>query len=166
MGVWKEGLNLVNTPTSESLKWRTYFNIAHDYSVRIPTDWEIYDTDESHVSAFSPDTSPFVTIFVPDAVTESPEDRLQSYTEFMRSTSHIDFELLQQHVRTESNGDQIGYIHFRYQISKESCLEHFREYLLVTRSMSYWLRARTCEDGLENYSHVVDHFFDSLTLLR
>ena len=73
---------------------------------------------------------------------------------------------MQQHSRIESNGNQIAYIHFLYKILQDSCLEHSREYLLVTRARSYWLSARICEDSLDEYEDVLDHFFDSLTLLR
>ena len=164
MDVWKNDLNLPTAPSSESLQWRTYFNVAYDYSVSIPAGWEIYDTDTRHISAFSPDTSHFVDIFVPDGVIESAKERLQRDLDWR--TSIAKFEILQQHSSLEANGDQIGYIHYLYKISQESCLEHERAYFVVTRSRSYWLRARICEDSLDQYPGVIDHFFNSLTLLR
>ena len=166
MDVWKNDLNLPTAPSSESLQWRTYFNVAYDYSVSIPAGWEIYDTDPSIISAFSPDTSLFVSIFVPDGVIESAKEGLQRGLDFNKQLSYAKFEILQQHSSLEANGDQIGYIHYLYKISQESCLEHERAYLVVTRSRSYWLRARICEDSLDQYPGVIDHFFNSLTLLR
>ena len=165
MDVWKNDLNLPTAPSSESLQWRTYFNVAYDYSVSIPAGWEIYD-NPSRISAFSPDTSAFVSIFVPDGVIESAKERLQRDLDFNKQLSYAKFEILQQHSSLEANGDQIVYIHYLYKISQESCLEHERAYLVGTRSRSYWLRARICEDSLDQYPGVIDHFFNSLTLLR
>ncbi len=167
MRVWKEELNLVSEPLSDSAKPQSYHNIIYDYSVDIPADWTIYDSDPSRVNAFSPDTSPFVGIFVPSDTVESAEADIESYLEFTRdSTSHVHFELLQQHSRTLSDGDSVAYVHFLYRISGESCLEHFREFLFATRLESYWLRARTCVDSLDKYEAVIDRFFNSLTLYR
>ena len=167
MDVWKNDLNLPTAPSSESLQWRTYFNVAYDYSVSIPAGWEIHErTHPTIISASSPDTSFFVTIFVPDGVIESAKERLQGNLDLNKQLSYAKFEILQQHSSLEANGDQIGYTHYLYKISQESCLEHERAYLVVTRSRSYWLRARICEDSLDQYPGVIDHFFNSLTLWR
>ena len=166
MANWRKGLDLDPTSTPVSIQWRTYTNLTHDYSVRIPADWKLYDTDERDVHAFSPDTSPFVQIFVPDYTIDSAAGAVQSGIEFLKGLSHIHFELLEEQSRVEPNGNQIAYVHFLYQSSQDLCLEHHREYLLVTRSRGYWLRARICEDSLDESEDVIDHFFDSLTLLR
>ena len=151
------------TPATAAIQWRTYTNREYGYTIKVPADWEIDDSEKDYVTFDSPDGfDAGAVVFVPDYYIRSAEARLLDYFEDLKQDYHL-FELLDRNSVTDSDGAEVAYIRFRRQYSPILCIEEGQEWLWVYGSTAYWLSLSACEHSLNEYEPVLDSIFDSFT---
>ena len=152
------------TPTpSPQVRWRTYANNTHDYTINIPSDWSIDDGDKDFVLFQSSDGFANVDVFVPDSSIQSANKELTDYIERIRPDYPAVFELLHQSSSRNSDGSEVAYIQYRKQSSREYCTELAYEWLWVYESIAYWLALSVCEHSFDEYESILTSIYDSLT---
>ena len=154
------------TPTparTPQVRWRTYTNSTHDYTINIPSDWSIDDEDKDFVLFQSSDGFANVDVFVPDSSIRSANKELTDYIERIRPDYPAVFELLHQSSSRNSDGSEVAYIQYRKQSSREYCTELAYEWLWVYDSIAYWLALSVCEHSFGEYESILASIYDSLT---
>ena len=156
------GLTPTPAPTPQ-VRWRTYTNNTHDYTINIPSDWSIDDGDKDFVLFQSSDGFANADVFVPDFYIRSANKELTDYIERIRPDYPAVFELVNQTSSRNSDGSEVAYIQYRKQSSREYCTELVYEWLWVYDSIAYWLALSVCEHSFVNYESILTSIYDSLT---
>ena len=152
------------TPTSVPVRWGTYSNWTYGYSVQVPIDWTIDDSNESKVYFRSFDGNSDMNIYAYDYRVRSLEDWVSRRIDANRNWNKVAFEVLQKDIENLANGEGIAFVKYRAQSSTEYCSEETTELFLVTYAASYLIRFDICEHSFDKYFVIQDSVLGSFNL--
>ena len=163
------------TPTSEysttpvPVDWRTYMNHAYGYSIEIPRDWEIDETEKDNVKFDSPSYYAYANVFIPDWKITSASQELDDWLDKRkREDNPLVLEVLGKESERDADGTLKAYIRYRYQSEAQYCVEVIEEYLVVSGGApqsSIWLGSSSCEHSLDEYRPILKSILASLEAL-
>lgn len=156
----------VPSPTPMQVKWRTYTNWENNYTVSLPDDWKIDDSDTDSVGFSQPDDFAYFNVFVPDWFINSAISELDDWlSRQQRDENPILYEVLEKDNSQLTNGVQTAYVRYRYQSELKYCIDVVEEVLIVgsgSRQRALWLESRVCEHSYQDFQPLLDEIFSSL----
>ena len=149
------------TPVQATAGWRTFDNRELGYTIKIPLDWEVDDSDKRYVFFNSKDDFAGVVMFVPDYRISSSERRLSNYIEELRPDYEL-MEVLDKSTTFFESGGEGSFIRYRSQYDPVLCIQDNYEWLWVYDTAAYWLNINVCEHSYLEYQGVLNAIYDSL----
>ena len=156
-------------PTSALVQWRTYTNHSYGYSIDIPRNWKIDDTEKDFVTFDSPDDFAYASVFFPDWHISSANEELDDWLERRKQDDNpVLLQVLERESERDSDGTLKAYVRYRYQGESQYCIELIEEYLVVSpgpSQVSVWLESSSCEHALDEYDPILEGILRSLEAL-
>ena len=152
------------TPTAVPIQWRTYTNWTYGYSIRIPADWEIDNSDESSVKMNIPRGDFFLRIRSYDWRATSLSGWVADVLERRRQHYSRTFQIVEQNTSESSDGTGAAYIVYYAQSSSEYCPSRNTDLLFVTSSASYLVVSTMCKNSYSKYEETHNAILKSFTL--
>ena len=152
------------TPTAVPIQWRTYTNWTYGYSIRIPADWEIDDSDESSAKMNIPRGDFFLRIRSYDWRATSLSGWVADVLERRRQHYSRTFQIVEQNTSESSDGTGAAYIVYYAQSSSEYCPSRNTDLLFVTSSASYLVVSTMCKNSYSKYEETHNAILKSFTL--
>ena len=118
------------TPVQVATGWRKYDSPDFGYSIQIPSDWTVDDSDKRYVLFNSRDDFAGVVMFVPDYRIASSEQRLSDYIEGLRPDYEL-MEVLDKSTTFFESGGEGSFIRYRSQYDSVLCIEDNYDWLWV-----------------------------------
>ena len=143
------------TPTSTivPVRWQTYTNYNYGYSINVPKDWSVDDSDQSHLIFDSPNDEAGVSVAAYNYPADL-EDWVSLIIESEEDEYPRSFEIFSQRVDQNVDGTGTGFIILIGQSSSMYCVEHIKYSLVVTNWRSYYLRSVICELAINSYAEI------------
>ena len=154
------------TPTPAPVRWRTYTNRTYGYSIEVPTDWDIDDSDKADVSFTAPQVFAAFNLFFPDWYIASARVELDGWLDRRKSEDNpVLFEVLERDEYRDDEGIQTAYIRYRFQSETKYCVDVVEEILVVTSGpgqSAVWIESKVCEHAYRELQPVLDELLESL----
>ena len=136
------------TPTPEAF-WRTYTNLTSDFSIDVPSNWTVQDTDRKSVRFDSPQKFTHVWVGIGDMGQSSGEELLEAYLEKQEQNYPGGVEILEDVTNSSTAEEQVSYVRYRLRVSHTYCEEEFQEWVWVQGRKYFWLQMGTCVHAIE-----------------
>ena len=150
-------------PTSTSqVFWKTYTNSSSDFSINIPSNWLIDDSDPESVSFDDPGDFAGVWVGVDHPVYSQAGELLEDWIRRQEKEYQGSFDLMQGVNESKVSGEQIAYARYRLQASTQYCLYEVEEWVWVRGRKSHWLQVGVCTHSIEEYKEVTSAIAASL----
>ena len=153
-------------PTAAPVVWRTYTNHHYGYTIEVPSNWDINDSDKADVSFTAPQVFAVFTLFFPDWYIGSARNELDSWIDRQeKDDDPVLFEVLERDEYQDDEGIQTAYVRYRFQSDAEYCIDVVEEILVVAsgaRQSSIWIESKVCEHSYQELQPVLDEILDSL----
>ena len=153
------------TSTTVPVRWRTYTNNFHRFSVDFPWDWKLDDSESDFVSISEPSDFAFFQVFVPDWYIISANEELHDWLgRQQRDENPVVYELLESDTHRDTEGVQTAYARYRYQSELKYCVDVVEEVLVVSagaRQAALWIESRVCEHSYQEFQPVINAIFES-----
>lgn len=149
-----------NPRVTPFIRWQTYASPEHNYTFRIPEDWEIDDSDRNYVRFSSPDGAALASVMIPDWEITAPDRYFD--TRIARLQEHYDTFILTGRTRSTDSG-ATARILYTGQING-GCREEYREQLTLADGAAYWVGFSVCADATEYYPQIGQTILDSLQI--
>ena len=150
-----------STPAPTPVRWKTYTNYTHGYSIEVPVNWQIDGSDVDFVRFNSPDFSAYISVRFPDIYVASPIAILDGWIKYRAEGNPVVLEVLNRDSHVEGNM-QAGVIRYRYQWEPQHCTQIIREVLAVNtvlRTSSLWYMDSVCEHSYQEFLPTLDKIF-------
>ena len=148
-------------PTS-AVRWRTYTNNTYDYSIRIPTDWVIDDSDTDYVTFDSPNQYAGFSVSVytwhPASIDDWVDEFIQDERAFYKSFFQV---VIRDTINYDSGSGAL--LVTRSQLDTPNCVQRNLYRFVDGNPRSYVIHQWVCEHAFAEYDPVVDFIADSLT---
>ena len=149
--------------------WKAYTNHSYSYSIDIPRNWKIDDTEKDFVLFDSPDDYAYASVYFPDWHISSASQELDDWLQRREEDNNpVLFQVLERDSERESDGTLKAYVRYRYQGESQYCVELIEEHLLVSPGSSQvaiWLEFSSCEHALDEYGPILESILSSLKAL-
>lgn len=154
------------TPTSTPPAIRvTYYNSVAGYSIRVPANWTINDTNKSGVIIKTPGPQlASINIFTFNAAGQTLDQYTDGLIDFRRLNAKVSYEFISRSRVTLASGLRAARIEYLAQTAPEYCIEHFIEVVVFVGSAGYLSGGSVCEYALEQYIADVEAVLNSFTL--
>ena len=151
-------------PTPTPVRWQTYTNSTYRYTIEVPRDWKIDDSDKSFVSFESPDQVANATVEYFNWPTDL-EAWADELIEFYRNDSIYAFEVFTRDIKMRYDSlIGAGHIFLGTKPSGPYCLQTvgILLYTLVTRS--YAVTSVVCAQDADQYLSIKQTIIKSFSL--
>ena len=151
-------------PGPAEVRWRTYINSQHGYTVQVPTDWIIHDSNPWDVWFEDPGNYATVAIIFPTWRISSALGELDKWIEKRREGNPLLLDVFKRDQK-KRQGLTVATVQYRYHFSKDHCFEEFHEILTVPDDgwNSWWLSKSVCVAERDWLSETVEAIADSIT---
>ena len=151
-----------DAPPAGSLHWQTYTSRNHGYSVEVPADWSIDDSDQGRTHFDSADGFAGVTIAA-DRRTGSTVDAwvdavVAEHLEFFDGR----FQIVERETYAGDNEARVAHIVYRARIANRFCLLRVTELFLRTANGDLVASFHICEHSYSKYSAVQQAVLSSI----
>ena len=157
------GPNSANPPGA-SLEWQTYTSPTHRYTVDVPEQWILDDSDRGKVHFDSPDGFAGLDFMAyggrVDSVDQWVDDVVAQHTGFYRGR----FQLVEREITASAEGAKIAHIVFRARISRNYCLLRVTETFFRSSAGNFVASFHICEHSYSGYSAVQQAVLSSIKL--
>lgn len=157
---------LTPSPTPIGVRWRTYNNREFNYTIDLPQDWIIDDSDKDYVEFSQPDDYAYLSVFVPDWFIGSAVSELDDWlNRQQREENPVVYEVLERDHSRLADGTQIAYVRYLHQSESKYCIDVVEEILVVSSGSSQkslWLESRVCEHSYQEFQPTLDQIRDSI----
>ncbi len=136
------------TPTPEAF-WRTYTNRSADFSIDVPSNWTIRDSDRNSVRFDSPQRFTHVWVGIGDIGSSTGRELLQTYLDEQAGNYPGGLDIVEELTDSSANGEQVSHVKYRLRISHTFCEEEFQEWVWVKGRKYYWLQMGACLHAIE-----------------
>lgn len=143
----------VPTPTPEVF-WHTYTNLTADFSINIPSNWTIEDSDRKSVRFESPQNFAHAWVGIGQVGRSSGEAMLTSYLEELEQKYPGGVEILQAPTDFSNETEEIVQLRYRLQISHTYCQEELQEWVWVRGQKYFWLQMGACIHAIDELQTV------------
>ena len=151
-------------PPGASMEWQTYASPAHRYTVDVPEDWVLDDSDRDQVHFDSPDGFAGLALLSydkrVDSVNQWIDDVVGQHTGFYRGR----FQLVEREIGAGDGGGKIAHIVFRARISQRYCVLRVTEVFLRSPAGNFVASFHICEHSYSRYSAVQQAVLSSIKL--
>ncbi len=166
----KEGARNVmaaTTPNGDSrpggsMEWQTYTSPAHRYTIDVPEEWFLDDSDQNRVHFDSPDGFAGLALMAydkrVDSVDQWIDDVVGQHTGFYRGR----FQLVEREIAASAEGSKIAHIVFRARISRNYCLLRVTEVFHRSSAGNFVASFHICEHSYSGYSAVQQAVLSSI----
>ena len=141
------------TPKPTPVAWRTYINRTYRYTLEVPRDWIVDESDKSHVLFNSPDQMVWVSVS-----SYSWQADLESWADLFidqyRNTHSRNFKVFDRKIEQRPNGSGAAFVFLGGDPPGFSCIESVAIVMRVLRSRSYALSSGVCLSSHEQYSEI------------
>ena len=151
------------TPAAVQARWRTYDNFDHGYSVEIPSDWSIDESDKSSVYLRSHDGAADIYLFSFSSNLGSLEGWMDRTARENRSRSKVLFQELDRYTKVDPDGTGGGYLVFRSHEALDYCVDYSTYFFFFSYSSSFLAEIDVCEHALDLLGPITDQIWDSVT---
>lgn len=141
------------TPTPEAF-WRTYTNLTADFSIDLPSNWTIRDSDRKSVRFDSPQKFTHVWVGIGDIGNSSGRELLEAYLKEQSQNYPGGLNILEDVTDSGPAEEPVSHARYRLRISHTYCEEEFQEWVWVRGVKYYWLQMGTCVHAIEELSTV------------
>ena len=157
------------TPTPVQVRWRTYTNRSYGYTISVPSDWSINDSEKDNVTFTAPRVFAEFTLFFPDWFISSARNELDSWMSRREREEEPEvFEVLERKDSQAADGTQTAYIRYRFQSETKYCIDEVQEILAIStgqRQSAIWIESKVCEHSYQDLQPVLDEILNSLDTL-
>ncbi|MDE2939981.1 MAG: trypsin-like peptidase domain-containing protein [Chloroflexota bacterium] len=161
------GPNTVDPP-SGSMEWQTYTSPTHRYTVDVPVEWILDDSDQDQVHFDSPDRFAGLALLSYDKRVEAAgqwiDDVVGQHTGFYRGQ----FQLLEREIaasqESRDGGSKIAHIVFRARVSQRFCVLRVTEVFHRSSGGNFVASFHICEHSYSGYSAVQQAVLSSIKL--
>ena len=137
-----------------SMEWQTYTSPAHRYTIDVPEEWFLDDSDQNRVHFDSPDGFAGLALMAydkrVDSVDQWIDDVVGQHTGFYRGR----FQLVEREIAASAEGSKIAHIVFRARISRNYCLLRVTEVFHRSSAGNFVASFHICEHSYSGYSAV------------
>ena len=151
-----------NARPAQPMRWQTYTNDTHHYSVDVPEGWASDDSDRDRVHLDSPDEFAGLTMIAYDGRADRAEDWVDDVVSQHRSFYGSRFQLMQREIRASNEGNEVAHIVFRAQVSGSYCLLRVTELFLKSARGNFVASFHICEHSYSRYSAVQQAVLSSI----
>ncbi|MYC31136.1 MAG: trypsin-like serine protease [Chloroflexi bacterium] len=141
------------TPTPEAFS-RTYTNLTADFSIDVPSNWTIRDSDRKSVRFDSPQKFAHVWVGIGDIGRSTGAELLNAYLDEQRQNYPDGVEILQDITEAGTQNEQLVHVRYRLRISHTFCEEDFQEWVYVRERKYFWLQMGACVHAIEELQTV------------
>jgi len=157
------GPNSASRPGA-TMEWQTYSSPVHLYSVDVPEEWTLDDSDHDRVHFDSPDGFAGLALLAYDKPVNSVgqwiDNQVAQHTGFYRGQ----FQLVEREVAGGEEGSKLAHIVFRARISRQFCLLRITEVFHRSSAGNFVASFHTCEHSYSRYSAVQQAVLSSIKL--
>ena len=147
----------------DGVDWQTYFNAVHGYSVDVPADWSIDESDMSHVHLDSPDGVAGLNVVAYSGDVDTMDGWLDEAIDRHRDFYGGRFQLLKREDVTYSDGSESASVVFRAQFSRRFCVLRVTELYSRGAGVNLVASFQLCEHSLAAYAPVQQTALSSFT---
>ena len=148
------------TPTPEAF-WSTYTNLTADFSIDVPSNWTIRDSDRKSVRFDSPQRFAHVWVGIGHIGQSTGGEVLEEYLEEQRQNYPGGLEIVQDVIESSAGEEQLFHVRYRLRISHTFCEEDFQEWVWVQGFKYFWLQMGSCVHAIEELQTVNSHIASS-----
>lgn len=141
-------------PFAGSLKWQTYTSRNHGYSVEVPEDWSIDDSDQGRTHFDSADGFAGLTIAVDRRTDYSVDAWVDAVVKEHQNFFSGRFQLVERETYAGDKEARVGHIVYRARIANRFCLLRVTELFLRTGEGDLVASFHICEHSYSEYSAV------------
>ena len=142
------------TPTLQAF-WSTYTNLTADFSINVPSNWVVQDTNHKSVRFESPRDFAHVWVGIGDLGNVSGEEMLETYLESQSANFPGKIEIVKDVTGSHSEHGNLSQVRYRLQVSSTFCQEEYQEWLWVQGRKYFWLQMGTCVHAIEELKPVL-----------
>ncbi|MCY4365492.1 MAG: trypsin-like peptidase domain-containing protein [Chloroflexi bacterium] len=159
----KEG-DQITLPTQAAPEWHEYSHSHSGLALEVPTDWTIDGQEEGRLDLVSPDGTAAVHVFLYDSPAASLEAWVQETIVSLREYHADLFEIIDQFIEIDEDGNGAAAILYRARTSPEFCTT-LRSHLFVTAvQVSLIVETRVCEEFEEELMPALERIVKSMLL--
>lgn len=141
------------TPTPEA-HWRTYTNLTADFSIDVPSNWTVRDSDRKSVTFDSPQRFAHVWVGIGQVGNSSGGEMLKAYVAEQGQNYPDGLKILEDVTESGPANGSVSHVRYRLRISHTYCEEEFQEWVWVTGFKYFWLQMGTCVHALDELKPV------------
>jgi hypothetical protein len=149
------------TPAPVPVGWKTYNNWTYGYSIEVPSDWSIDESDKSSVYLRSQDGAADIYLLSFSSNLGSLEGWIERAARDNRSRSKVFFQELDRYTRVEPDGRGGGYLVFRSHESIDYCVDYSTYFFFFSHGRSFLAEIDVCEHSLDLLGPITDRIWDS-----
>lgn len=141
------------TPTPTPVAWRTYTNQTYRYTIEVPRDWKIDDSDKSLVLFDSPDQFAYATV---DSVAwqANLDNWVEIHIDHYRSTHGTLFKVIRRDTEEFSDGSGAAFLVLIGKPAGFSCLESVTVLMRSLFTRSYSVTSGVCHHSFDQYLEI------------
>ncbi len=148
------------TPTPQ-VTWVNYQSKVFEFSINVPSNWKIDDSDPYFVTFDEPDNFAGAWVAVGYQVYSSPTSLAKYYLEWMQQ-EHPG----QVHVLYEPDGNrpvwpEVGHVHYRIQASADNCVEEIKVWVWVKDLKAHYLSVSYCRHSIAEFDTILTQMANS-----
>ena len=142
------------TPTLQAF-WSSYSNLTADFSINVPSNWKVQDSNRKSVRFESPRDFAHVWVGLGDLGRATGEQMLKTYLESQSANFPGGVEILQDVTSSDFGEEKLAYAQYRLQVSSTFCEEEYQEWLWVRGRKYFWLQMGACVHATEELRPVL-----------
>ena len=152
------------TRPGASMEWQTYANDTHGYTVDVPEQWLVDDSDRDRVHFDSPDGFSGLAVLMYDKRVDSVDQWIDDIVGQHNSFYRGQFQLVEREIAASDEGSKIAHIVFRARISRSFCLLRITEVFHRSSAGNFVASFHICEHSYSRYSAVQQAALASMKL--
>lgn len=142
------------TPTLQPF-WQTYTSLTADFSINVPSNWTVEDTNRKSVRFESPRDFAHVWVGIGNIGSSTGEEMLKTYLESQAANFPDGVDILQDVSTSGPEKETLAHVRYRLQVSATFCEEEYQEWLWVRGRKYYWLQLGACVHATEELRPVL-----------
>lgn len=138
-----------------------YTNSKFDFSIEVPSHWDIVEASPRDIKFLSSDRLAFVRVGVDYPVFLRAEGIQAEWVEELRQTGGGRVEVKTQASEMPESGLQKAFIHYRLYNKSTHCPLDVREWRWILRWKYHWLQVASCTDSIEEFEPSLSYMINS-----
>ena len=151
-----------DAPSAGSLQWQTYTSRNHGYSVEIPADWGIDDSNRERTHFDSADGFAGLTIAADRRSVNTVDAWVDTVVREHQKFFGGRFQLVERETYAGDNEARVAHIVYRARIASRFCLLRVTELFLRTTEGNLLASFHICEHSYSKYSAVQQAVLSSI----